>query len=236
MKNHLHCASGRHAYAAASGLLVALLLGQAGCTSGSKPGVVLAPEPALADAAKPVSAEPGVVRLTPPVKHFAGCCPVDVGFRWAALRAPAAAAEASALVVLDNPNDPVTGAAVPEGEGLTLDFRGYQIRFEDAVSRWTFEGTPLNYMNRLSLEPHVDGTVTRVDAAAYRVAKAQRCAVTSSQVDPLGSIYVLHRGWKVYFCCWGGCGDSFMEDPAAAYAHYGLVDPGPGQLLVAAEH
>ena len=193
-------------------------LGLVGCVSVSGP----AP-------AEPLSPAPVAV-LQPPEKDKHGH-DGDGRFRWDALKVPAAAGEP---VALENENDPVTRHAIPPGSGVTLNYKGYEVRFEDALSRWRFEGKPLKYLNQLNLEPHVDGTVERVDASAYRDAAPAVCTFMPSEIDPFGSVYVLHRGWKVYFCCWTGCGDGFLQDPARHYAHYGLTDVGPDRPLVRA--
>ena len=64
-----------------------------------------------------------------------------------------------------------------------------------------------------------------MDAAGYEKAVTEFCPfMPESEVDPHCSVYLLHRGWKFYFCCWSGCGDQFLRDPSAWYDYYGLAD------------
>ena len=50
------------------------------------------------------------------------------------------------------------------------------------------------------------------------------CPIMGGEIDPEGDVFILHRGFKVYFCCWSGCADEFLEDPSKHYAHYGLEE------------
>jgi YHS domain-containing protein len=140
-------------------------------------------------------------------------------FRWDHLTAPT---PDHPLVDLKNAKDPVSLAPVG---AVTLDYKGYTVHFESDATRAKFERKPIKFLNMLSLEPHVDGSVTLVDASSYQDAVTDFCPfMPESEVDPHGSVYLLHRGWKFFFCCWTGCGDKFMQNPAAAYDWYGLVE------------
>jgi YHS domain-containing protein len=99
------------------------------------------------------------------------------------------------------------------------------VHFESDATKAKFDRKPIKFLNMLSLEPAVDGSVKLVDASDYQDAVTEFCPfMPESEVDPHGTVYILHRGWKFYFCCWTGCGDYFMQDPAAAYDWYGLVE------------
>ena len=140
-------------------------------------------------------------------------------FRWDHLTAPKPDHE---LVDLANAKDPVS--LEPVGD-VKAEYKGYLVHFENAASKEKFEKKPIKFLNMLSLEPRVDGSVVLVDASTYQDAVTGFCPfMPESEVDPHGSVYLLHRGWKVYFCCWSGCGDKFMKNPADAYDWYGLVE------------
>lgn len=140
-------------------------------------------------------------------------------FRWDHLTAPKPDHE---LVDLKNAKDPVS--LLPVGT-VTAEYKGYLVHFESDATKTKFERKPIKFLNMLSLEPHPDGSVTLVEASNYQDAVTEFCPfMPESEVDPHGTVYLLHRGWKIFFCCWTGCGDYFMQDPPAAYGYYGLVE------------
>lgn len=140
-------------------------------------------------------------------------------FRWDHIKAPAPDHE---LIDLKNDKDPVTLKPVAD---ITFEYKGYLVHVESDATRDKFENKPIKYLNMLSLEPRADGSVLLVDASSYQDAVTDFCPVmTESEVDPHGSVYLLHRGWKVFFCCWSSCGDEFLRDPAKFYDWYGLVE------------
>jgi YHS domain-containing protein len=140
-------------------------------------------------------------------------------FRWDHLAAPRPDHD---LVDLKNTKDPVS--LEPVGT-VRAEYKGYLVHFESDATRARFERKPIKFLNMLSLEPGKDGSVSLVDASTYQDAVTEFCMfMPESEVDPHGTVYLLHRGWKFYFCCWTGCGDKFMQDPAAAYDWYGLVE------------
>lgn len=143
----------------------------------------------------------------------------DDDFNWDKVAAPA---PKGAPVELNNEKDPVT--LKPAG-AVTLEYKGFIVRFESEATRAKFAKKPLKFLNMLGLEPHVDGSVERVDATTYQDAVTDLCPMMpESEVDPHGTVYILHRGWKVFFCCWTGCGDKFMKSPAKYYDYYGLAE------------
>jgi len=162
----------------------------------------------------------------------------DDGFLWHRHTTPPSSG--GPVILLNNTNDPVTRKPLPplgpDDKPITLDFRGFQIRFADALTRWRFEGAPLRYLHQLNLEPHPDGSISQIDPSGYLAAVPETCPMMGSAVDPFGSVYVLHRGWKIYFCCWTGCGDQFMQDPVKWYPDYQLKEqPGEALLVLAQE-
>jgi YHS domain-containing protein len=143
----------------------------------------------------------------------------NVEFIWDKLTPPASKTPA---VDLHNDKDPVTLKAPGT---ITLEYKGFIVHFESEATRAKFEKKPLKFLNMLDLEPHIDGSVEDVDAASYQDAITDKCPImTESEVDPHGTVYVLHRGWKFFFCCWSGCGDAFMKEPSKYYEFYGLVE------------
>jgi YHS domain-containing protein len=143
----------------------------------------------------------------------------DPDFRWDLISTPKPDHE---LIDLKNEKDPVT---LEPSKDVTLEYKGYLVHFESESAKAKFEKKPIKFLNSLSLEPRVDGSVFLVDVSDYQDAVTEFCPfMPDSEVDPHGSVYILHRGWKFYFCCWTGCGDYFMKNPAAAYGYYGLVE------------
>lgn len=151
-----------------------------------------------------------------------------VTFNWDELVPPV---KTHTLQDLKNEKDPVSLKPVAPDAAVTVDYKGFRVHFESQATRDKFNRKPLKYLNMLSLEPAVDGSVSLVDAATYQDRVTDTCPVmVDSEVDPHGTVYLLHRGYKFFFCCWTGCGDAFMQDPAKYYAWYGLVEK-DGKLI-----
>lgn len=145
-----------------------------------------------------------------------------ITFNWDELKPPAPAGE---LVDLKNAKDPVTLKPIAEPGKFTVDYKGYRVHFATDATRAKFNRKSLKYLNSLSLEPQVDGSVRLVDASNWVDCVTETCPLMEgSEVDPHGTVYLLHRGFKIFFCCWTGCGDGFMQDPARYYDWYGLVE------------
>lgn len=126
---------------------------------------------------------------------------------------------------LANTTDPVTGAIVTDGDGVTLDHKGFRIRFASDDSKAKFEKKPIRYYAKLSLEPSKDDAVKKVDASTYQnSAPPEDCPFCAMPIDLEGDVYILHRGFKIFFGCWGGCYEKFLADPAKHYAAYGLME------------
>jgi YHS domain-containing protein len=124
---------------------------------------------------------------------------------------------------LENTNDPVSGKAVG-AKPVMLEHKGWKVRFESEANRDKFLKKPIRYYAPLSLEPAKDGKLLKVDASKYEKAAPATCAVMGGDIEPDGDVFILHRGFKVFFCCWSGCGDEFIADPAKYYDHYGLAE------------
>lgn len=137
--------------------------------------------------------------------------------------------EPSELKDLLNANDPVTGEKLADAK-LVLEHKGWRINFANDDSRKKFEKNPNRFYAKLSLEPTSDGKLSVVDGSKYEKATAETCAIMGGDIDPDGDVFILHRGFKVYFCCWSGCADKFLKEPSRYYAHYGLEEKG-GKLV-----
>lgn len=145
-----------------------------------------------------------------------------ITFNWDELKPPVPAGE---IVDLKNTLDPVTRKPIAEPGKVTADYKGYRVHFESEATRARFTRKSLKYLNALSLEPQTDGSVKLVDATNWIDRVTETCPLMEgSEVDPHGTVYLLHRGYKIFFCCWTGCGDGFMQDPARYYDWYGLVE------------
>lgn len=131
--------------------------------------------------------------------------------------------EPEAAKELENANDPVSGKAAGD-KPTVLEHKGWKIRFETEANRDKFLKKPIRYYATLSLEPTGDGKLLKVDPAGYEKAAPATCGIMGGDIDPDGDVFVLHRGFKVYFCCWSGCGDEFVANAAKYYDHYGLVE------------
>lgn len=129
----------------------------------------------------------------------------------------------AAITDLGNETDPVTGEKIGEAK-VTLEHKSWRINFAAEAGKKKFEKNPIRYYAKLSLEPTKEGKLLKVDASKYEKATAEKCAIMGGDIDPDGDVFILHRGFKVYFCCWSGCADEFMQDPAKHYAHYGLEE------------
>lgn len=127
------------------------------------------------------------------------------------------------VVVLGNGSDPVNGAKL-EGTPLLLEHKQWRIGFASEETRKRFEKNPMRYYAKLSLEPTADGRLLKVDGQAYEKALAADCPIMGGEIDPEGEVFILHRGFKIYFCCWSGCADEFLANAAKHYAHYGLIE------------
>lgn len=135
---------------------------------------------------------------------------------------------------LRNSDCPVTGDYVGAGHDSHAHavYHGFLIHFadEDAVAR--FKRQPIRYLQRLELEKTPKGEVIKVDASTFKdpPRMPQECPMMGGDITPEDEVYILHRGWRIYFCCWAGCADDFLEDPAAHYAVYGLEEK-DGELV-----
>ncbi|HRJ79280.1 MAG TPA: hypothetical protein PLF37_12290 [Planctomycetota bacterium] len=127
------------------------------------------------------------------------------------------------VAALGNESDPVSGAKL-EGTPVLLEHKHWQIGFASEDTRKRFEKNPMRYYAKLSLEPTTDGRLLQVDGSRYERALAADCPIMGGEIDPEGEVFILHRGFKIHFCCWSGCADEFLANAAKHYAHYGLIE------------
>ena len=124
---------------------------------------------------------------------------------------------------LGNESDPVSGAKL-DGTPVLVEHKKWRIGFASEETRKKFEKNPMRYYAKLSFEPTADGRLLKVDGAKYEKALAAACPIMGGEIDPEGEVFILHRGFKFYFCCWSGCPDEFLVDARKHYAHYGLIE------------
>ena len=132
----------------------------------------------------------------------------------------------------DNSIDPVSGESITASHSYQLEYHGFTINFSSEQNRARFERRPIEFLHVLSLEKSSSGEVTLVDAASYADPPTMpaACPLMGGKIYPEDEVYILHRGWRIYFCCWSGCATNFLADPAKHYHHYGLVER-KGQLV-----
>ncbi len=129
---------------------------------------------------------------------------------------------------LKNKTDPVNGVTIGDDHDKHFHtvFHGFLIHFatDDTLAR--FKRRPTQFMQKLGLEQTSKGDVLKVDASSYRNPPVipDVCPMMGGDVDPDGDVYILHRGWRIYFCCWMGCATDFLADPTPHYAVYGLTE------------
>lgn len=128
---------------------------------------------------------------------------------------------------LRNAHDPVSGAAIGDDHSAHAHavFHGFQIHFESDDTSRRFTRRPDRFMQKLELERTLNGEIIKVNTAEYRTPKLPvECPFCGMEIKPEDDIYILHRGFKIYFGCWGGCDQEFLEDPKSHYAAYGLEE------------
>jgi YHS domain-containing protein len=126
---------------------------------------------------------------------------------------------------LRNDKDPVDKSDIKEQGKFTKVYYGFKVHFSSEANGQTFEKRPYRYLHYLSLEPiDADARVKKVDAANYIDAAPATCPVMGNEIDTEDEVYILHRGFRVYFCCWMGCWKKFLTEPTKYYDAYGLEE------------
>ncbi|MBZ0135445.1 MAG: hypothetical protein K8I27_03600 [Planctomycetes bacterium] len=132
---------------------------------------------------------------------------------------------------LKNKMDPVTDKGVGESEEHVV-YHGFKVHFADEKSIKKFKRRPIQYLTPLELEKTTDGEVKKVDPADFKDPPVipDTCPMMGGDIFADDGVYILHRGYKIYFCCWNGCADDFIADPSKHYAVYGLEEK-DGKLI-----
>lgn len=127
-------------------------------------------------------------------------------------------------VDLKNAKDPVNGKDITDDNRLTVVYDGFKVHLDSARSVKKFKRRPVEYLVPLELEMDADGTVKQVKPSDFIAPPIipEACPMMGSDIDPEGEVFIFHRGYKIYFCCWSGCAGDFLAKPE--YAVYGLKD------------
>jgi len=135
---------------------------------------------------------------------------------------------------LGNTLDPVSGAEVGEDHSRHAHgvYHGYLIHFADDRTLAQFKRQPIRHLHKLELEMTAAGEVTMVDASAYVTAPMpEYCPFCDMEMVDVDDVYILHRGFRIHFGCWGGCAQRFLKNPQDYYADYGLMEV-DGELVL----
>ncbi len=125
---------------------------------------------------------------------------------------------------LKNAKDPVDEADVNEQGKVTVVYYGLKVHFNSEDNQKAFKKSPHVYVQRLSLELlDGDGHVKKVDASAYVNAAPENCPICGMEIDADGDVFILHRGFRVFFGCWG-CWKKFLAEPTKYYDAWGLEE------------
>lgn len=127
-------------------------------------------------------------------------------------------------VDLKNAKDPVDKGDVKEQGKFTTVYYGFKVHFNSEENQKAFKLKPHVYVQRLSLELiDGDGHVKKVDATKYESAAPENCPICEMEIDAEGDVFILHRGFRIYFGCWG-CWKKFLAEPTKYYDAWGLQE------------
>lgn len=130
---------------------------------------------------------------------------------------------------LKNARDPVGDEEIRGGDEFSWVYKGFRVRFATERNRLKFQRNPVRFLQKLGLEMQGEA-LAQVDAAAYRDARPAVCPLMGNAIPGDSDVFILHRGWRIYFCCWEGCWEQFLAEPARYYDAYGLLEK-DGQLV-----
>jgi hypothetical protein len=181
----------------------------------------------IPDSSGLVRENPGQAREQPSPALDEALSSIQKGDLPIASRMAFAVAERDGLTFLNNTLDPITGRVIGS-DPILLDYYGFQIRFADERSVAEFRNNEFRFLCRLSLEYLGPSSVKFVNAASFPIRRVETCFSMGGEIDYSDDVFLLHRGYKFYFCCWPphGCGQDFLDNPGEAYGHYGLRDEG----------
>lgn len=126
---------------------------------------------------------------------------------------------------LENEKDPVSDKEVGDGEHHVI-YHGFKVHFADEKSIKKFKRRPIQFLTSLELEKTTDGDVKKVDPTDFKDPPVipDTCPMMGGDVFAEDGVYILHRGYRIYFCCWNGCADDFLAESSKHYAAYGLEE------------
>jgi YHS domain-containing protein len=125
---------------------------------------------------------------------------------------------------LKNAKDPVTGKEIAERADHHVVYRGFKIRFEGESTLKRFKRRPVQYFVPLGLELTAKREVKKVNPEDFKDPPVipATCPFMGGDIIKEDGVYMFHRGYRIYFCCWNGCWEDFLKDPAKHYGEYGL--------------
>jgi YHS domain-containing protein len=132
---------------------------------------------------------------------------------------------------LKNETDPVSGDEVGDSEHHVV-YHGFKVHFSEEKSIRKFKRRPIQFLATLELERTKDGEVNKVDPDDFKDPPIipDTCPMMGGDIWVEDGVYIFHRGYKIYFCCWNGCADDFLAAPEKHYAVYGLEEK-DGELV-----
>ena len=136
---------------------------------------------------------------------------------------------------LKNEKDPTSDTKIEDADAFTAVWYGFKAHFADEKGLKKFKRRPYQYSAKLGLAMDGLTDIKKVDPADYKTAKSPKmCPFCSSEIDESGDVYILHRGFKIYFGCWMGCPTEFLKNPGEYYEDYGLAEH-DGKLMLKSE-
>jgi YHS domain-containing protein len=133
---------------------------------------------------------------------------------------------------LKNKKDPVGDKKIEDADTFTAVWYGFKVHFADARGLKKFKRQPYRYSAKLGLSMDGLTDIKKVDPSKCKKAKSpELCPFCSEEIDEKGDVYILHRGFKIYFGCWMGCWKKFLTEPSKYYDDYGLVEK-DGKLML----
>lgn len=127
---------------------------------------------------------------------------------------------------LANKEDPVSGDTIEANVDQSVVYHGFKVHFAEEKSIKKFKRRPIEFFVALKLELTKDGEVKQVDPADFKDTPVipETCPLMGGDITTDDGVYIFHRGYKIYFCCWNGCWKDFLAEPAKYYGDYGLVE------------
>ncbi|MCA8916697.1 MAG: hypothetical protein KDB90_14990 [Planctomycetes bacterium] len=137
---------------------------------------------------------------------------------------------------LKNETDPVSGDKIGEDAKHSVVYHGFKVHFSEDKSIAKFKRRPIQYCAALGLERTTEGEIKKVDPDEFKDPPtiAATCPIMGGDIVKEDGTYILHRGYRIYFCCWNGCWEKFLKEPSKYYGEYGLEEK-DGKLQPKAE-